>query len=765
MQTGAKITLEGIVQGVGFRPFVHCLATSFNLSGWTLNSSSGVIIEVEGDEEMLDGFYKELLNSPPPLANIIKKSIEYHAPLGLKSFEIKESQSFEDEFTPVSPDIGICKDCHRELLDPNDRRYRYPFINCTNCGPRFTIIQDIPYDRQMTTMEKFKMCEKCLAEYEDIANRKYHAQPNACPVCGPRIWLSRDGKEVECADPIKETIDLLRRGCIVAVKGLGGFHLACNAQDDEVVKRLRERKRREKSKPLAIMSPGLKTIKKYCEVSPEEEQLLTGPQKPIVLLKKLKDSPVAESVAPNNNYLGIMLPYTPLHYLLMDDPEMPSLVMTSANLSDEPLTKDNPEAEKRLSEIADYILMHNRDIYNRCDDSLARVVGKQEVVIRRSRGYAPFPVWLDFELKRVLGVGAELKNTFCLTRGNLAFLSQHIGDLKNLETSEFFKEGIERYKRLFRIEPEAIAYDLHPDYLSTKFALELATRNSQPVTFGIQHHHAHIASAMAENGVDERVIGVAMDGTGFGTDGNIWGCEFLLADYLGLERAAHLKYIPMPGGDKAIEEPYRMAISFLYAAYGDKIPQHFLKRWRKEKLSFILKMIERGINSPLASSTGRLFDAVSSILGLRDVVDYEAQAAIELEMIADYKEEGVYGFEVFEEEGVFIIDHGPIILDLVQDIDRQVAPSILSSRFHNTVADFTLDICKRIRDKEGVDKVVLSGGVFQNRYLLERVKTWLGQEDFIPILHSRVPPNDGGISLGQAVIASKKMENKEAILR
>jgi len=759
MRTGARISLEGIVQGVGFRPFVHRLATSMDLSGWVLNSSSGVIIEVEGARERLERFYEELITSSLPAAKIIRNSIEFHPPLGLEKFQIRESLQKEGEFTPVSPDLAPCLNCYQELFAPYNRRYRYPFINCTDCGPRFTIIEDVPYDRARTTMKVFRMCPECDREYKDITNRRYHAEPNACSDCGPRVWLSKDRKEIPLSDPIREATKLLKEGYIVAVKGLGGFHLACNAEDDEAVKRLRDRKRREKEKPFAIMSCSLEKIRRYCEVNREEETLLFDPKRPIVLLEKREGSSIADAVAPNSKYLGVMLAYTPLHYLLLDDDEILALVMTSGNPSEEPLTKKNPEAEERLGVIADYFLMHNRDIYNRCDDSVTQMVGSREVIIRRSRGYAPAPIRLGFEMKQVLGVGAELKNAFCLTRGNLIFLSQHIGDLKNLETLEFFKEAIDRYLKLFRIEPEIIAHDLHPDYLSTRFAEEYcASLPPSCLLFPVQHHHAHIASALAENGVDEEVIGCALDGIGYGTDGHIWGGEFMVCDFSKFERVAHLKYVPMPGGDMVTKEPFRMTISYLYSVYKDEIPMQFWERWGEEKISSLLIMIREGINSPLTSSAGRLFDTVSSIMGIRDTIDYEAQAAIELEMIASRDEEGGYDFEVFKEEDNLVIDPSPVVIGVIQDLEKRIDISTISAKFHNTVVNFILYISQRIREERGIKKVVLSGGVFQNRYLLKKTEVRLLQEGFIPILHFRIPPNDGGISLGQAIIASRSIE-------
>jgi len=574
----AKILIKGIVQGVGFRPFIYNLAKTYSLNGWVLNSTEGVSIELEGKKPTLATFIDDIPKKAPSLAMIDSVDVEYLPPVGYETFIIRYSEGAKDKYVKISPDVCICPDCLSELFDIQDRRYRYPFINCTNCGPRFTIIEDIPYDREKTTMRKFKMCPLCQAEYDDPANRRFHAQPNACAECGPSVTLEDLTGSIECNDPIKETIKLLKEGKIVAVKGLGGFHLACDAENDDAVAILRRKKRRT-FKPFAVMSRDINKIKQYCYIEEEEKQLLLSVQRPIVLLKKLEDCPISELVAPNNNYLGVMLPYTPLHYLLLDSPALVALVMTSGNISEEPIAIDNTEAKMRLAvsrrrpllfaDLADYFLMHNRDILMRCDDSVASILNGQEVMIRRSRGYAPFPIDLNFSMPEILACGPELKNTFCLTKENHAFLSQHIGDLQNIEAFNYYQDAIEHFKRLFRINPKIVAYDLHPEYLSTKYAL--AQEKVQLV--GVQHHHAHIVSCMAENGLvarkSSKVIGVACDGTGYGMDGAIWGCEFLLSDESDFRRCAHLKYIPLPGGDAAIKEPYRMAISYLYSAYED----------------------------------------------------------------------------------------------------------------------------------------------------------------------------------------------------
>ncbi|MBC8461517.1 MAG: carbamoyltransferase HypF [Deltaproteobacteria bacterium] len=827
MKSRAKILIKGIVQGVGFRPFIYNLANAHSLNGWVLNSTEGVSIEVEGEKETLATFIDEIPKKTPPLAMIDSVDVEHLPLIGYETFVIRHSEgdrktkpsvseanrskpkvaSLAKQSVKISPDVCTCDDCKKELFDVQDRRYRYPFLNCTNCGPRFTIIEDIPYDREKTTMRKFKMCPLCQAEYDDPTNRRFHAQPNACAECGPSVTIEDKTGPIECNDPIRETIKLLKEGKIIAVKGLGGFHLACDAENDDAVAILRKRKRRT-FKPFAIMSLNINKIRQYCCIEKEEKQLLESVQRPIVLLKKLENCSISEFVAPNNNYLGVMFPYTPLHYLLLDLPaaslaqagedNILALVMTSGNISEEPIAIDNIEAKTRLADLADYFLMHNRDIRMRCDDSVSFSLNGQEFIIRRSRGYAPSPIDLNFSMQEVLACGPELKNTFCLTKENHAFLSQHIGDLQNIEAFNYYQDAIEHFKRLFRINPKIVAYDLHPEYLSTKYALAQENVRTDafglPRLVGVQHHHAHVVSCMAENGllgrrladsnVSSKVIGVACDGTGYGVDGAIWGCEFLLADESDFRRCAHLKYIPLPAGDVAIKEPYRMAISYLYSAF-DKdflsLDTPLLKRLDKKRLTMILRMIERGINSPLTSSCGRLFDAVSSLIGLKDVTTYEAQAAIELEMVADANTSDVYGYNIENEQGgkgargqegkgargqaeirnpksedgVDIIDVRKMFCEIVSDLQRCVPKKIISAKFHNTVADFIVETCERIRAKNNIDEVVLSGGVFQNRYLITKVLSQLRARKFTPYFHRRVPTNDGGISLGQAVIANK----------
>ena len=710
----ASISVRGIVQGVGFRPFVYGLAIKHNLKGWVYNTSEDVKIEVEGEAQAIKQFEQELKIKAPPLAHIESVITKYHAPRGYKKFEIRQSQAQAGKYQLISPDVATCQACLSELLNPQDRRYRYPFTNCTNCGPRFTIIEDMPYDRPNTTMRCFQMCPQCQAEYDNPLDRRFHAQPNACPKCGPKVELvDKHGNLVNKSNPIAAAGQLLREGKIVAIKGLGGFLLACDATNDDVVKTLRQRKKRS-SKPFAVMVADVDEAKKHCYVSPEEEKLLTSPQSPIVLMKWREDSSVSREVAPNLRFLGIMLPYTPLHHILLRDTGLP-LVMTSGNLSEEPIARANDEALRRLFGIADYFLIHDRDIYSRYDDSVAMVERGTSQLIRRARSYAPYPIRLPFKAKQVLGCGAEEKNTFCLTKDNYAFLSQHIGDMENIETFEHFDSTISLYKRLFRIEPEIIAHDLHPDYLATKYAQELGELGLRLAP--VQHHHAHIASCLADNGLESPVIGVAFDGTGMGADGNIWGGEFLVAGYRSFRRAGHLEYLPLPGGAAAIKRPYRIAIAYILTLLGEDALNAAIATMNEAKgkqsqlastclrneffgrrvgqvsqveIEVIKLQLQRKINSPLCSSMGRLFDAISALLGIRGEIDYEGQAAVELEMAA-YDENPAhvhesYPYSIVNEEGVKIVRLRNLLSSVIEDLHRGFSNGRISVKFHNTVA-------------------------------------------------------------------------------
>ncbi len=768
MTVRKKIRVTGIVQGVGFRPFIHNLAESLSLNGFVRNDTTGVSIEVEGEEEKVIEFLSKIEGNAPPFSRIEKIGESDLPPAGHTEFTIDLSRESEEKFTLVSPDIATCEDCLAELFNTEDRRFRYPFTNCTNCGPRFTIIERIPYDRANTTMNEFRMCADCQEEYQDPRDRRFHAQPDACPVCGPRVHLIDNlRREPGSGDPIAETSSLLREGCIVAIKGLGGFHLACDAENPEAVSTLRRRKKRT-HKPFALMAPTLGRIEEICELSPAQEKLLLSPRRPIVLLKKKSPSSIAEEVAPRQRHLGIMLPYTPLHHLILTDSNL-VLVMTSGNRSDEPIVCQDEEAFDRLKGIADYFLMHNRRIHARCDDSVAAVSESGEMLLRRARGYAPEPVKLPFALKtEILATGGELKSTFCLTKDDYAFLSHHIGDLKNLQTLTSFEKAIEHFQKLFHIKPRAIAYDLHPEYLSTKYALRLASprpelgakasarhRGSQVELAGVQHHFAHIASCLAENGVNDEVIGVAFDGTGYGLDGNMWGGEFIVGSLNHFERVGHFRYVPMPGGESAVREPWRMAFSYLYYAFGDEaLDLAPLQRFDRQRLNVLKSMVDSRLNSPLTSSAGRLFDGVSSILGLRDKVDYEGQAAIELEQIASPDLSSRYDFEIVQGNGVVLIEPSKVLREMVRDMAAKVSQAEISARFHSGLSELVLKVASILRQKYGTSSVALSGGVFQNMVLLDRTHSLLVANGFTVYTHHLVPPNDGGLSLGQAVLAS-----------
>jgi len=741
----ACVHIGGIVQGVGFRPFVYNLARFHGLSGWVLNNEQGVSLEVEGEREQIEEFLSGL-SSPPRLAKIEKTEVLYHEPAGYRGFEIKQSVPGSERLTFISPDIATCPECLTEILDPGDRRYRYPFTNCTNCGPRFTIIEDIPYDRKFTTMKEFEMCPQCSREYHDPHDRRFHAQPNACPACGPSLrLLSGAGEEIACADPLGEAISLLKKGKIVAVKGLGGFHLACDAVNEKAVSRLRSRKYRE-DKPFAVMCRDMRVVERCCRVTPLGQRLLEGKERPIVVLQKKEPSSIAPSVAPGQRTLGLMLPYSPLHYLLFTE-GLESLVMTSGNVSDEPISFRTEEAVTRLAGIAEYFLTHNRTIHTRCDDSVIQAYGGRITFLRRSRGYAPAPIKLPAKGRSVLGCGAEIKSTFCVTRGNNAFVSHHIGDMENAETLDSFQQGIELFTRLFQITPELAVYDLHPEYLATRYAKALDLPS-----IGLQHHVAHALSCMAEHGKTGRTLAAVMDGTGYGDDGTVWGGEFLELNVHSYRRWGHLKHIPLPGGERAVKEPWRMAAAYLARIYGEigSLAIPFTEQLDRERWSQLEAAMSAGINCPLCSSAGRLFDAVSALVGVRGLVNYEGQAAVELEQIADDNERRAYPFTIETQEQSFILDPDKAVAAMVEDIQSNVAVSCISSRFHTTVARMILEMLTRMRGETGINEVVLSGGVFQNTLLTARARSLLEQKGFTVLTHCLVPPSDGGISLGQA---------------
>jgi hydrogenase maturation protein HypF len=783
MDVRRQIEVSGIVQGVGFRPYIYRLATGRHLSGTIRNTSAGVTIEIQGPAETVQDFVDRLPAEAPPLARITNLSVRevpcVVAQIGSdQDFRIVHSAEGAEVRTLISPDVAICPDCLREMFDAKDRRYRYPFINCTNCGPRFTIIRDIPYDRPSTSMAVFPMCPACQAEYEAPLNRRFHAQPNACWECGPRVELwDKSGKRKECRDPIVEAVSALHAGLVVAVKGLGGFHLAVDATNPTAVALLRQRKRRVE-KPFAVMVPDLRAAEEICELDDAASAALQSIQRPIVLLpKKLRPvgdarlSIIPDEVAPFNRYLGIFLPYTPLHYLLLSEGGFKALVMTSGNQSEEPIAIDNREAVDRLNGLADYFLVHNRDILLRCDDSVVRVAGSVTRQLRRSRGFVPVPVFLKDDQPSVLAVGGELKNTICLTKGKHAFLSQHVGDLENAESYSFFHEAIEHLKRILEIRPEIIAYDLHPDYFSTRWALD----QSGMQLVGVQHHHAHIASCMAENHLEGRVIGFALDGTGYGTDGKIWGGEVLIAGYEDFERAAHFEYVPLPGGAAAIREPWRMAVSYLAHYFGREFlkPQFlkldipFLRQLNRPKAELLVRMMEQGVNSPLTSSCGRLFDAVAALVGIRQQVNYEAQAAIELEMAmassetASSEEDTAYPMKLLPElvpdDDHWIISTRPLFEALLDDLGRNLPAGAMSRRFHNGLVEGFVQLATLLQKKTTLNRVCLSGGTFHNIYLSERLEARLSEAGFEVFTQKEVPSGDGGLSLGQALVAAAKL--------
>ncbi|MCX8034524.1 MAG: carbamoyltransferase HypF [Thermodesulfovibrio sp.] len=802
------IQVKGVVQGVGFRPFVYNLAQSLNLKGFVTNTSKGVTIEVEG--ERVYEFLRKLQNEPPPLSKIYSIEKTELSPNNYNSFEIIESIE-ESGFTHVSEDVSICEDCLRELFTISDRRYLYPFINCTNCGPRYTITMKVPYDRPNTTMSVFKMCPDCLQEYKDPGNRRFHAQPNACPKCGPEIKLFIRFKEglKELKDPIKETIRLIKEGKIVAIRGLGGFHLCCDAKNSQVIEELRRRKRRS-NKPFALMSPDLQSIEKFCFVTKEEKEILTSPARPIVLLMKKPDCILPETLAPKNTYFGFMLPYTPLHYLLFYYPEeeilrpcfvqvqnyeesnnssaqnntkmntfQPStfalqphfdaLVMTSGNISEEPIITKNEEAFEKLSKVADAFLIHNRDIFMRVDDSVVKELEGKIYFIRRARGFVPKAVPLKDELPEVLGAGADLKNTFTLIKSDYAIMSQHIGDMENLETIEFYEEVLHNLKSVYRIEPKAVGHDLHPLYFSTRWASEYADRKDIPA-FGIQHHYSHVASIMAEYGVNE-LFGIAFDGTGYGTDGTIWGSEFLNCTAEDFKRLGHLKPIVLPGGENAIKECTRIALSLIDEVFGEdtdlikKLP--LSKAIDEDKIKQILKLKKLSQFSPLSAGMGRLFDGVSSLIGVCHYNTFEAEAAIALESMIDtgmeFSEKACYSFDLVISSSIepIVIDYKPMIREIVEDFchsEHKRRISLISWKFHNTIVKMIIELTHHFKGKIGFEMVGLSGGVFQNTYLVKETIKALKKIGVKPLYHINVPSNDACISLGQAYLVGKRLK-------
>ncbi len=750
MRQRCVIAVEGIVQGVGFRPFVHGLAVERNLAGRVWNDTQGVRIELEGESAQIDGFLRELRHRPPPLAQISDLRSEFSKAVGTKSFVIDSSREGERRAPQIAADAATCSECLRELFDPADRRYLYPFLNCTHCGPRMTIVQDVPYDRSKTTMAGFPMCGACRAEYEDPADRRFHAQPTACPECGPRLSIRGSSWEEMDGDPLDRTLRALREGRIVAVKGLGGYHLACDAENEEGVARLRMRKRRE-AKPFAIMVTDLDVAGALCRLGQVERQSLSSPRRPIMLLKRRDGCRIAPSVAPGQRELGLMLPYTPLHHLLARGFGSP-MVMTSGNRSDQPTLADDDEAREELSGVADLFLTHDRPIEIRCDDSVTRITRGVEVPLRRSRGFAPQPLTLPFEAKRpILATGGDLKACFGLVQGRHAFLSHHIGDLAELSTYRDFGKAVAHYQRLFGIEPEIVAHDMHPGYHSTDFAESLDGVGR----IAVQHHHAHIAACMADNGVAGPVIGVAFDGTGYGLDGSIWGGEFLVADYSAFERIGYLRPVLLPGGDRAVRQPWRSAAAHLHTASlleaGEEL---FAGRVAGAEWRLVAQMLQRKVGCVETSSMGRLFDAVAALLGLADEALFEAQAAMALEAAADERENGSSRIRVIEQNGAILWDARTIIKSVLEDRRHGDATPLIAARFHNSIAEAIVTVCRLARRRHDIGTIALSGGTFQNAMLADRTAERLSEDGFSVLLHRQVPCNDGGLCLGQAAVAA-----------
>ena len=772
---GLIIRVSGIVQGVGFRPFIHKQITDHSLCGWIRNTSTGAEMRLEGSREALACFVEELRTKKPALALIEKIDTEVYEPLeGFTDFQIIASKSGQERDTLISPDVCTCDDCLRELFDPADRRYRYPFINCTNCGPRFTIIRDIPYDRDKTTMAAFPMCDECRVEYTGITDRRYHAQPDCCPACGPRlVFTDVSGCEIP-GDPVRSAQKLLREGGIVAVKGLGGFHLACRADIPALALELRRRKQRDE-KPFALMCADVEEAGRYCVVSDAEAEQLSSRQRPIVLMKKKTDGGLAQgedslSHISENGRIGIMLPYTPIHFLLLHD-DLRTLVMTSANLSDRPIIYRNEEALEELRGIADGFLMHDRDIHVRCDDSVMWVFEKRPYFARRSRGYVPYPVTIaggsgaerKGDMLQILACGAEQKATFSLSKGSHVFSAQHIGDLKNIETFDNYESQIRHFEKLFEIRPEAIVCDLHPDYLSTSYASERAKRDGMPL-LQVQHHYAHMASCMADNGLDEPVIGIIWDGTGLGTDGLSWGGEFLTGDFGGFCRRGTIRSLRLPGGDRAVHEIWRIAVSLLYDL-ADNGVEIDLPGIRAEQIAIMKRQLEAGVNCPVSTSIGRLFDGVSALLGIRETVSYEGQGAILLEAAAAADCDENYSYRIEKQDTLYTFDYQPMLAEILADLKEAYSPEgaltddtrRAAARFMNTLVMMAAEMAGLISRDTGIRKVVLSGGSFQNMYVLERLVRQLRKKGLEPYTHSRVSCNDEGLSLGQLMIARRQL--------
>lgn len=742
------ILIKGLVQGVGFRPFIYRSAVKNHISGWVKNRMDGVVIEVSGIQSELDTFIYDLKNNFPVAAHIHDIKVNESDKSHKNGFRIilTEKNPSETEITQIGPDIAVCDECLKDM-EIQQNRLDYPFINCTNCGPRFSIIRDLPYDRDKTTMDVFEMCPVCKKEYENPGDRRFHAQPIACNDCGPYYKLIYKNKKTEELDEVlRDTVNLIEKGEIVAIKGVGGFFIACDAQNEQTIKLLRIKKKRE-GKPFAVMFRDVEAVQQLCFMSEAENKALTSWRRPVVILKSKGMLP--GGVSNGITTIGALLPYMPFHYLLFEKLKTPAIIFTSGNFSDEPIVISNKQAEVQLANICDAVVSYNRMIYNRTDDSLLQIINQKPQMMRRSRGYAPDPVYLNFNVDGILATGAELKNTFCIGKGKQAILSQHIGDLKDFETYSFYEKNIEQFKKMFRVNPQLIVSDLHPEYLSTRYGLATGLPLVQ-----VQHHHAHIASAMAEHGLDEKVIGVSFDGTGLGDDGNIWGSEFFICDLTKYERKLHFEYIPLSGGDKAIKEPWRIAVSWLFKVFGSEFLHFdlpFLKSETTKEINWVLKSIKNQLNSPLSSGAGRLFDAVSALLGLSRVSTFEAEAPMRLENIIDASESGIYSFGLSKE-----IEFSEMFSEIINDIGKGVNSGIISAKFHNTISEIIVAGTQKISKETGISKVVLSGGTFQNKYLTERTERILAEIGFRVYGNYNIPCNDGGIALGQLAIAAKR---------
>ena len=763
----AKIYVNGIVQGVGFRPFIHKQIASFKLFGWVRNTSTGAEIELEGEEELIRQFADELWTKAPRLSLIAKVDLEWQdGLLGYDKFEIIASDAKEKRDTLISPDVSICEECLEEMRSPGDR-YRYPFINCTNCGPRFTIIKDVPYDRAKTTMAPFKMCDKCYGQYTFIEDRRYHAEPTGCNICGPKqYFLDKSGERISCysneidkfpkeKDPIEIAKQYIRDGKILAIKGLGGFHLACRFDDATIPALLRSRKHRDE-KPFAIMCKDLETARKYCDIDADEEKILSGHRRPIVLLKKRADklasAPDFLSQISENNRVGIMLPYTPVQYMLFEE-DITALVMTSANLSDTPIIYKDEEALEKLSGIADGFLTSNREIHVRCDDSLCYVFDGAEYPVRRSRGFVPYPIIMDESLPPILACGAEQKASFALSKGNYVIPSQHIGDMKNIETFDNYAGQIEHFKRLFDIKPKMLVCDMHPDYMSTTYAMEKANEDDAQLLM-VQHHHAHMASCMADNNLDGKVLGLIWDGVGYGMDGNSWGGEFLVGDYEDFKRVGQIRYMKLPGGDKATKQLYRTGISLLVDAGVDPA-----EIFEKDLSLQIIKQLSLDINCPLSSGMGRLFDGVAAIIGIKTNASYEGQGAILLEAAA-VNSSRIYNYQIKTDEGRLVLDYRPMIREIANDVRLKKDKGIIAAAFINTLIEAAAEMSVMISKRYDASRVVLSGGTFNNMYIMSRLPKLLESKGLKVYHHHRVSCGDEGLSLGQLLIGSRKFNQK-----